>query len=68
MSERNYRVGVFPFQGKKKMRFNAYTLWYNADWEGCCEHEVLAATGTEAKKKAIEEHKNNCLLESDDDS
>lgn len=51
------KVGVFPRQGEKKIRYMAYTRDYNPQWPGCCEHLVDAANGTEAKAKAIEAHK-----------
>lgn len=56
-----FKVGVFPHQGKTKMRYMAYTTWYNPAWEGCCEHVVNADTGNAAKKIAIQEHKANCI-------
>jgi hypothetical protein len=63
---RSIKVGVFPFHrgsfGKQSVsRFRAYTTWYNPQLPGCCEHTVMAVTGTTAKKLAIEEHKENCL-------
>jgi hypothetical protein len=54
------KVGVFPFD-ERNTRFDAYTLWYNPQWKGCCEHEVVATNGTEAKKLAIKEHKEQCV-------
>jgi len=30
-------------------------------YRGCCEHEVEAVNGTEAKRLAIAEHKEQCL-------
>jgi len=44
-----------------KPLYMAYTTWYNPQWKGCCEHEVEAVNGTEAKKIAVEEHKKHCL-------
>lgn len=55
----DFKVGVFP--GPTKTRFNAYTLWYNPAWDGCCEHTVRAKNGTEAKKLAITVHKVQCV-------
>ena len=55
------KVGVFPFSEAKPRRFNAYTTWYNPQWKGCCEHEVYATNGAEAKKMAVEEHKQLCI-------
>lgn len=62
------KVGVFPFgkahdAGKPATRFSAYTTWYNPEWKGCCEHQVLAINGTEAKKLAIQEHKEHCQIQ-----
>lgn len=58
--KRWFKVGVFPFSDSKPHRFNAYTTWYNPQWKGCCEHDVYAINGTEAKKLAIQEHKELC--------
>jgi hypothetical protein len=58
------RVGVFPhklYKNDVPRTFNAYTVWYNPSWKGCCEHTVEAVNGTEAKKLAIQEHKERCL-------
>ena len=55
-------VGVFPHDDRNT-RFNAYTRWYNPQWSGCCEHKVGAINGTEAKKLAIQEHKEQCLYQ-----
>jgi hypothetical protein len=54
------KVGIFPFD-ERNTRFMAYTTWYNPQWKGCCEHEVEAVNGTEAKRLAIQEHKERCL-------
>ena len=53
------KVGVFP-PDEGSRTYMAYTLWYNPQWPGCCEHEVEAVNGTEAKKIAIKEHKERC--------
>lgn len=58
---KEFKVGVFTRQGKRKKLFSAYTLWYDPEWKGCCEHIVEAKNGTEAKKLAIKEHKEKCL-------
>lgn len=53
---KRYRVGTFPVprgDGSPSTRFNAYTLWYNAAWEGCVEYEVIAPDGRTAKRAAI---------------
>ena len=55
-----FKVGVFPLTSKRVPRFTAYTMWYNPTWKDCCEHVVRAENGTEAKKLAIAEHKNDC--------
>jgi len=55
---KKFKVGVFPL---KRSQFIAYTMWYSPTWTGCCEHTVEAINGKEAKKIAINEHKNNCL-------
>lgn len=52
-----FKVGVFPHQGSRKMKYAAYTRDYNPQWTGCCEHLVTASSGPEAKKIAIESHK-----------
>lgn len=54
------KVGVFPV-GKSGKRFAAYTLWYNPEWEGCCEHVVEVPQRRMAKTEAIEEHKRYCV-------
>ena len=57
-----YRVGVFRMEGKRKPRYNAYTVWFNESWPGCCVHYIgrEVGSGTAAKKRAIEEHKMKC--------
>jgi hypothetical protein len=60
---RSYKVGVFPHQGKRIVRYLAYTTWYNPQWDGCCEHAVSATSGDEAKKLAIQEHRERCAKE-----
>lgn len=58
MTERLYKVGVFPFRRKSgKTSYNAYTMYYNKSWDGCYEYEVIALSGKEAKQKAICLHK-----------
>jgi len=60
---RTFKVGVFPRAGRRPgaLLYSAYTTWYNSEWPGCCEHEVSAVNGTNAKKAAIAEHKSECL-------
>lgn len=53
-------VGIFAHQGKRSVQYQAYTTWYNPEWEGCCEHVVEATSGNEAKKLAIAEHIARC--------
>lgn len=53
------KVGVFPPDDSCRS-YRAYTLWYNPQWPRCCEHEVEAVNGTEAKKIAVKEHKERC--------
>lgn len=56
------RVGVFgDVRASSKPYYRAYTTWYNPEWKGCCEHQVEAINGTEAKKLAIEQHKEQCV-------
>lgn len=65
LDPRTFKVGVFPVFpfDDHNTRFNAYTTWYNPNWKGCCEHTVDAINGTEAKKLAIQEHKEHCIPE-----
>lgn len=56
---RTIKVGVFPPEEGSRT-YMAYTRWYNPQWPRCCEHEVEAINGTEAKKIAIKEHKERC--------
>lgn len=49
---RVFRVGTFAWQGKRGPRVNTYTRYYNRDWDGCVEFDVLASSGVEAKKAA----------------
>jgi hypothetical protein len=53
------KVGIFSWRGSSgKMLYNAYTVWYNPQWKGCCEH--IVERGPDAKKRAIEQHKQEC--------
>lgn len=54
------QVFVFTHPGKRGPKFSAYTMWASASWSGCCTHLVAAPSGTEAKKRAIREHRENC--------
>lgn len=55
------KIGVFPYAGKTKVRYMAYTTWYDPNWRGCCEHYVQRGiNGTAAKKLAIADHISNC--------
>ena len=58
MATQKFKVGVFPHQGKKRVRYMAYTRDYNPQWKGCCEHEVEAVNGTRAKFLAIMAHQD----------
>ena len=51
-------VAVFEHMGTRKVRFIAYTTWYNPEWEGCCLHGVKS--GPHAKAAAIEQHRSVC--------
>lgn len=53
-------MAVFEHQGKRKMKFTAYTVWYNPSWEGCCMHNINEISGKIAKAAAIEEHIRVC--------
>lgn len=71
------RVAVFGEMGTRRMRFRAYTLWYDPSWEGCCLHEISESRiesavpvgamgrgrGSIAKKLAIAEHREKCVAE-----
>lgn len=54
------RVYVFPHKGKRVMKYLAYTLWVNPAWPGCCIHDVEVERSADAKKVAIQEHKDRC--------
>lgn len=58
---RTFRVGVFEHQRPRGIRLEAYTLWYNPAWPGCCEHVVFATSGADAKKLAKQEHRERCM-------
>lgn len=49
-----FAIGVFTSMGKNKLRYRAYSTYYNPNWEGCRVIEIDAPNGTEAKKKAID--------------
>lgn len=57
---KTFTVGVFEQHEHPTRKPMAYTRWYNPAWFGCCEHEVEAVNGTDAKKLAIAEHVNRC--------
>lgn len=57
--KKEIKVGVFP-PDDNCHSYQAYTRYYLPSWPRCCEHEVRAINGTEAKKIAIQEHKENC--------
>lgn len=54
---KEFKVGVFEYEGKRKKKYVAYTKWYNPQWKGCSEYIVIANNGTDAKKQAILKHK-----------
>lgn len=58
------KVGVFPPDDDCRS-YRAYTRYYNTAWPGCCEHEVEAVNGTEAKEIAVKEHKERCEVNKD---
>jgi hypothetical protein len=60
------KVGVFPYRGKIKVRYMAYTVWYDPRWRGCCEHHVLNVNRTAAKKLAIQQHIERCAATKDE--
>lgn len=61
------KVGVFPYRGKKKIRYTAYTVWYDPNWRGCCEHQMLdGISGKAAKKLAIQDHVEKCAATKDE--
>ena len=50
----HYRVGTFPNCPSERGRQpRAYLRWYNPEWEGCVEYDVVAPSGEAAKKAAI---------------
>ena len=60
--ERVFAVGVFSAlssNGKRRI-WRAYTLWYNPEWEGCCEHKIKTISGKQAKEIAIFQCKHQC--------
>jgi len=48
-----FKVGVFHYEGKRKRRYRAYTMWFNPAWPNCRVFDVVADTGTAAKAVAI---------------
>lgn len=54
-------VAVFEDVRKRSIRLNAYTMYYNREWSGCCMHCVEIEKRTDAKKAAIKEHKEFCM-------
>ena len=57
-----FNVGVFCEQGKRTVKYYAYTNSYRIDWEGSCKHKHIAAKDVkEAKRIAIRDHKRLCL-------
>lgn len=59
-SDTEIHVGVFAeARAGRKTRYSAYTRDYSPQWKGCCEHTVEA--GPDVKKRAIEQHKTECV-------
>ncbi len=52
MSEREFTVGVFP-PSQDVRGYQAYTRDYQPNWKGCQVVKVLAENGTQAKRRAI---------------
>lgn len=64
MSTKSYRVGVFKHERASGRAFYmAYVRDYNPAWDGCCVHPIEAESGKEAKRVAIQEHKERCEIE-----
>ena len=59
-----YRVGVFEHRGMRSVQVAAYTVYYNPQWPGCCEHTVTATSGAEAKRLATLAHRAVCMPQS----
>lgn len=60
-SERPFLVGVFEHPHKRSVALMAYTRYYNPSWPGCCEHTVSAISGTQAKIRAMDDHRARCM-------
>ena len=54
-------VAVCEFPGKRKTRLLSYTMWYSPYSPNACMHHVHAASGAEAKKMAMAEHRAKCM-------
>lgn len=61
MTARLFKVGVFEHPRKKSIQLAAYTRYYNPSWEGCCEHEIVASSGSDAKRIAMQDHRRVCM-------
>ncbi len=61
---RTFDVGVFVRRGKRAWRFSAYVRDYSPGRAGCNVVRVEATSGTEAKRKAIEQIKARMNLPS----
>ncbi len=57
-------VGVFEHPGKRVTRLDAYTMWFSPLWPGCCLHRVNVERRSQAKKAAMAEHRNKCVVNS----
>lgn len=49
-----FKIGVFTSKGKNKLKYRAYSTYYNPEWTGCRVIEIEAPNGTIAKKNAID--------------
>ncbi len=57
-----YKVGVFEHERRSGRVFlMAYVRYYNREWEGCCEHHVIAESGSMAKENAKAQHRRECM-------
>jgi len=51
---KTFRVATYAHKSKTGRLFvNAYTRTYSEDWHGCVVYDVLANSGSDAKKEAI---------------
>lgn len=55
-----YHVAVSEIPGRRRLRLRAYVQWYSPDLR-VCMHHLHAASGAEAKKAAMAEHRVKCM-------